>query len=604
MADLLREAPIGQIIRYVTGNRLFRYPEEEPGFQIPEVYSTAMNSQLTLTNKEKPSRPSTAHKLDEEAPRLPSVLPGNETEETLRSANSRDDVETALSRTRSRESTRQWTEARLEIDQELSLERTKSVPVAPTKTADGHILVDWYSTDDPANPQNWSRGKRAFVATQICLYTFAVYSGSAIYTSSTGQIMEVFNVGHTAAALPLALYVLAYGIGPLFFSPLSEIPIIGRNPVYMITFSLFVILSIPTALAKSFAGLLVLRFLQGFLGSPCLATGGATMQDMYSLLKLPYAMTFWVSAAYCGPALGPLLSGFAVPVKGWRWSLWEIVWISGPILVLMLLCTPETSTPNILLRRAARLRNLTGDKRLLAQSEISQKNLKASAIAVDALIKPLEITIKDPAIAFVNLYSSIVYAIYYSFFEVFPLVYPAMYGFNIGETGVVFLCVFVACVIGIVIYAGYLHFYLIPDILAHGLRASEHRLVPALGFVFGPVIGLFLFAWTADPDIHWMASVVGITIYAASAFVVFQCIFVYVPLSYPTYAASLFASNDFFRSSLACGSILFARPLFVNLGVGEGVSLLGGLSFLGVVGMWVLWWFGARLRARSKFAVA
>lgn len=580
MSDLFRESTIGQIIRYLSGNKYFQYPEERPDFELPEAYNTALNSSNL---KEKPSNSDT----DSNQPPIANR-----------------DPEAALTRTKSRESTRQWTPDRANVERELSLERTKSVPVVPTKTSDGTILVDWYTTDDPANPQNWSRGKRIFVASQICLYTFAVYSGSAIYTSSIPQVEQVFHVSPTAASLPLALYVLAYGIGPLFFSPLSEIPVIGRNPMYMITFSLFVIISIPTALAESFGALLVLRFLQGFLGSPCLATGGATMQDMFSLLKFPYAMAFWVSAAYCGPALGPLLSGFAVPVKGWRWSLWEIVWISGPILILMLLCTPETSTPNILLRRAARLRKLTGDTRLMAQSEIDQRSLKPSAILIDALIKPMEISIKDPAIAFVNIYSSIIYGIYYSFFEVFPLVYGPMYGFNIGENGLVFLCVLVACAIGIIIYAAYLHFYLIPDINANGMRAQEHRLVPALVFAFGPVIGLFLFAWTANPSIHWIASVIGITIYAASAFIVFQCIFVYVPLSYPTYAASLFASNDFLRSSLACGSILFARPLFINLGVGKGVSLLGGLSCLGVIGMWVLWWYGAKLRARSKFAVA
>jgi DHA1 family multidrug resistance protein-like MFS transporter len=75
-------------------------------------------------------------------------------------------------------------------------------------------------------------------------------------------------------------------------------------------------------------------------------------------------------------------------------------------------------------------------------------------------------------------------------------------------------------------------------------------------------------------------------------------------MSYPQYAASLFASNDFFRSALACGSILFARPLFVNLGVARGVSVLGGLSTLGIAGMICLYVFGAKLRARSKFAIA
>ena len=62
-----------------------------------------------------------------------------------------------------------------------------------------------------------------------------------------------------------------------------------------------------------------------------------------------------------------------------------------------------------------------------------------------------------------------------------------------------------------------------------------------------------------------------------------QCIFIYIPMSYPQYAASLFASNDFCRSAFAFGAILFSRPMFLKLGIARGISLLGGLSVLGIV---------------------
>lgn len=591
MSDIIREAPLGQFIRFVTRNKYFQYPEEKPDFEIPEAYRTAIEDKTAGSRSGSGS--------------LVSPSPA-EKEKQFLEGHGPADLETAtLARTISRRSaTAPFSEERLEVENELKLERTKTIPIAPQKTSDGNILVDWYTTDDPANPQNWSNGKRGTVALVICLYTFAVYTGSAIYTSGIEGVIHRFGVTPTDASLPLALYVLAYGIGPLIFAPLSELPVVGRNPIYIITFFIFVIISIPTAVVENFAGLLVLRFLQGFFGSPCLANGGATMQDMYSLLHLPYALTLWVAAAYCGPALGPLLSGYAVMAKGWRWSLWEIVWIAAPVFVIMFICVPETSSPNILLRRAGRLRKLTGDSRLRAQSEIDQKGLKPSAVIISALIKPIEITIKDPAIAFVNVYTSLTYGIYYSFFEVFPLVYPVMYGFSLGLIGVVFLCILVSCAIGVAIYVAYLHYALIPDILAHGLRAQETRLKPALLAVFGPPIGLFIFAWTASPSVHWIGSVIGITIYSAACFILLQCIFVYVPLSYPQYAASLFAGNDFFRSALACGSVLFARPLFINLGVGRGVSLLAGLSTLGIVGMFVLYFMGAKLRARSKFATS
>ncbi|KAI1279156.1 major facilitator superfamily domain-containing protein [Xylaria sp. FL0933] len=366
----------------------------------------------------------------------------------------------------------------------------------------------------------------------------------------------------------------------------------------------FVILSIPTALVTNYPGLMILRFLQGFFGSPCLANGGASLGDLYNDMHLPYALIAWVSAGYCGPALGPLLSGFSVPVLGWRWSLLEILFAASAIFPIMFAFLPETSSATLLLQRAERLRQLTGNPAFMSQSEIDQKDMSSGAIFVDALIKPLEITIKDPAILFVQLYTAVVYATYYSFFESFPLVYPVYYGLGPGQIGLVFLAILVACLLGAVVYASYIHLYMNPRIRALGEPVPETRLVPALVAAVGPTLGLFVFAWTARPDIHWIAPTAGITLYGATVFVVFQCIFVYVPLSYPKYAASLFAGNDFFRSALAFAAVLFAPPLFEDLGVARGNSLLGGLSVVGVIGIWTLYIFGARLRSMSKFAIS
>jgi DHA1 family multidrug resistance protein-like MFS transporter len=611
MADLIRDAPLGQLIRFVTRNKYLQYPEEKPGFKLPESWDAVLNNPDVIidetpgaNNNALLTGTALASSASSTVAATEDPKAKGETEKETEDVERGDAVPVRLHRSRSPQETQAYTIDRLEADEEHDVEKVKSIPVVPKRTKDGHVLVDWYYSDDNENPHNWTNNRRLGVALIICLYTFVVYTSSAIYTSSTEGIMHAFGVSQLKATLGLSLYVLGYGIGPLVFSPLSEIPRIGRNPVYIVTMFLFVIISIPTALVKNYPGLMVLRFLQGFFGSPCLASGGASLGDIYSLMALPYAMMAWVSAAYCGPALGPLLSGFAVPVKGWRWSLYESIWASAPIFILMFLLLPETSGANILLRRAQRLRKLTGNERFMSQSEIDQRHMKVSAIAIDALIKPMEITIKDPAVLFVQIYTAIIYGIYYSFFEVFPRVYPVYYGMNLGEIGLVFLCVLVSCMIGVGVYLAYLYYYMDPRIAKRGWPIQESRLVPALPASLGPTIGLFLFAWTARSSIHWIVPTIGITIYGATVFVVMQCIFVYIPLSYPMYAASLFAANDFFRSALACGSVLFAQPLFDNLGVAKGTSLLGGLSVIGIIGIWLLYFYGARLRSLSKFAIS
>lgn len=151
--------------------------------------------------------------------------------------------EVAISRSLTRTSTAPpYTAERFDIEQALKTEQTRSIVLAPTKTADGTILVDWYTTDDSANPQNWNYFKKSFVLLQLCLYSFAAYGGSSMYVSSEQGVMDEFHVGHTPAALGLAIYVVGYGVGPLLFAPLSEIASIGRNWVYIPTFFIFVIL--------------------------------------------------------------------------------------------------------------------------------------------------------------------------------------------------------------------------------------------------------------------------------------------------------------------------------------------------------------------------
>ncbi len=167
--------------------------------------------------------------------------------------------------------------------------------------------------------------------------------------------------------------------------------------------------------------------------------------------------------------------------------------MSAPVFILWFICLPETSTPNILYRRAARLRKLVGVEIIRSQTEIDRKGITAKNIAFNAVIKPVEIMMKDPAVLFTNVYTGLNYGIYYSFLESFPLVYPIEYGFNLGLTTVVFTSLVIGCVFGILIYFSYLQFVLIPDIMKNGPRTQEWRLRPALIFTFGLPIGLFLF---------------------------------------------------------------------------------------------------------------
>jgi DHA1 family multidrug resistance protein-like MFS transporter len=123
-----------------------------------------------------------------------------------------------------------------------------------------------------------------YLVSRCCLKLSASLNSSVLIalfsTASIPGIIDKFHVSQSTATLGLSLYVIGYGTGPIIFSPLSEIPSIGRRPIYIITLFIFIALQVPTLYANNIHTLLAMRFFAGFFGSPALATGGATIQDM------------------------------------------------------------------------------------------------------------------------------------------------------------------------------------------------------------------------------------------------------------------------------------------------------------------------------------
>ena len=113
--------------------------------------------------------------------------------------------------------------------------------------------------------------------------------------------------------------------GPMVWAPLSEVPQIGRMPIYILTIAVFIVLQVPTALSTNYDMLITFRFPTRLFGSPILATGGVTIADLYAPKKRAYGIALWGVFATCGPSLSPLLGGFAAHFKGWRWTIWELL---------------------------------------------------------------------------------------------------------------------------------------------------------------------------------------------------------------------------------------------------------------------------------------
>ncbi|GKT43612.1 caffeine resistance protein 5 [Colletotrichum spaethianum] len=432
----------------------------------------------------------------------------------------------------------------------------------------------------PNDPENWSLVKKVFVTFQVCLLTAGVYIGSAIYTAGLTDVMQVFGVSQVFALLGLTLFIAGYGLGPMIWSPLSEIPQIGRNPIYIGTLFLFILLQIPTAMSVNFGMLLAFRFITGFVGSPVLATGGATLADIWSPKKRAYPIACWGIAAVAGPTLGPVVGGFAAMAKGWRWPIWELMWLGGFIFVLLFFCLPETSSTNILYRRAKRLRKITGNNSLKSEPEVMAEGMTGRDIVMMCLVRPFTLNFTEPMVFLLNLYIALIYGLLYIWFESFPIVFTGIYGFSAGLQGIAFLGILAGVFVAIPPFFWYLYNYLEPQFDGNGDIQPEKRLPPAFVGAFAIPVCLFWFGWSARPDIHWIMPVIGSAWFSIGSTFLFNSVLNYLPDAYPAYAASVLAGNDLFRSAFGAAFPLFATGMYEKLGVSWASSLLGFLAII------------------------
>ncbi|KAK4703323.1 MFS transporter, DHA1 family, multidrug resistance protein, partial [Phenoliferia sp. Uapishka_3] len=493
MWDIVRDATLGQVVNRLSHGKLFPYADQRPGYIIPERYLTKQQPSLGCNGS--PTGSSDGVTLTD----VDAVAP---------------------------------------MDLEKSGSEKEQQPMEPYNP----FLVTWDGPSDPDNPKNWSRGKKVAVAFLLCLLTCSVYIGSAIYTPSIPGLMEDFGVGTVVATLGLSLFIFGYGISPIILTPLQDLAKFGRTPIYIICTFLFALFQMPVLLAKNFETILIFRFFAGICSGPAMSTGGASMMDLYSPEFKAYAIATWAIGATAGPVLGPIAGGYAAQIKGWRWPIYELLWLSSFSLISLVLFLPETLGHTILHKRAARLRKLTGNQLLRSQSEIDEEGQAISKVLLGN-VKRTFIVAGQPAVMFANVYLGFAYGCFYTWFEGFPLVFGGIYGFGLGAQGLPFIGFVVAAIVTYVFYIFYQRIRMDPRAAKDPNFLPEERIEIALvGAIIIP-LSLLIFGWTSRTEVHWIVPVIAASSYLGALFLLFQGLLMYLANGYHNYAGPILAGN-------------------------------------------------------------
>lgn len=233
----------------------------------------------------------------------------------------------------------------------------------------------------------------------------------------------------------------------------------------------------------------------------------------------------------------------------------------------------------------------------LERGEVSVKDAFGAA-----LLRPWILLFAEPIVLLLSIYMAIVYGTLYMLFDAFPIVFQEVRGWNEGVGSLPFLGVMV----GMMIAVGYNMWdnkrYVRINKEYDGFAPPETRLVPTMVGGLAVPIGLFWFAWTDGPNVHWIVSIIAGAPFGFGMVLVFLSIMTYLVDSYTIYAASVLAANSVIRSCFGGGFPLFTTYMYHNLGIHWATCIPAFLALGCMPFPFLFYRFGPQIRRRCKYA--
>ncbi|KAK7418601.1 hypothetical protein QQZ08_011185 [Neonectria magnoliae] len=392
----------------------------------------------------------------------------------------------------------------------------------------------------------------------MSVFTFiSPVSSSMVVPALTRLVEDLGMRKELEVEIALSIFVLRYGIGPLFFGPISEV--FGRSYVLQFSNLFSLIWNLSCGFAQNRAEFFVFRFLAGIGGSAPLAIGAGVIS----------------LGPMLGPVVGPVAAGFIAEKTTWRWVFWSTSVTAGAIQIAGLIWMQETDASILLRRKRERLGKETGNEKWHT-SDDSTKSLPSALSG--ALVRPSRMLATQPIVQAIALYMVYLSGVTYLITVTFPVVWTEVYDESLGISGLNFVSLAVGSIFGVVVSLCFV------DRIYRRLKENNGDIsrpefcVPAMfvGSILVP-IGLLWYGWSGMQG--------------------------YVIDSYSRYAASGLAAAVILRSLAGLAFPLFAPYPYDRLDYGWGTSVLALTSVtIGIPAPFMFYFFGTKLHSMSTYA--
>ncbi|MCJ1396489.1 hypothetical protein MMC18_009379 [Xylographa bjoerkii] len=397
--------------------------------------------------------------------------------------------------------------------------RSQDQQTEPRGANDNVFLVTWDSAGDPANPLKWTN------VLIICLQAIVSPMLSTMLAIADFQTADEFHFDSIyTPSLPVALLVFGLGVGPLYLAPISELH--GRRVVYMVSYLTCTVFNLGTAFAPNMTSLAILRFFAGVAGSAGHCLGGSSLRDMCTRKNRGRAQAIYTFGTTTGPLLGGVVGALLLNATGnWRWLLWIMIIVSG----------------------------------------------------ITILFTKWDVGSYDSWNSTTNVGESIV-GIYYLQLTTIPLLWGPTESYGLFSykwkqdlTGLAYLGGGIGDFVGMLICAifyGRLYTWMCTCYSEDGTGRPEFRTTfMQLGMLIKP-IGLFMFGWTAEYQLHWICPLLGVMIFCCGMLMTYISIQTYMVDAFDKYAAGSLAALVVCRQSMGAIPPIFGFQLYHQLGCG------------------------------------
>ncbi|CAN8106361.1 unnamed protein product [Discula destructiva] len=486
--------------------------------------------------------------------------------------------------------------------------RSRPLVIVPRTERRG-LFARFVLIPEVERPYDYSRKTKWLITLIVALAAAGGPIGSNIMYPALGDISRDLNTSETIVNLTVAFYMLSMSIFPLWWSSFSEK--LGRRTIYIISFSLFVVFSVLSAVSTNIGMLIAMRILGGGASASVQAVGAGTIADLWEVYERGRAMNTFYLGPLLGPLLAPIIGGALAQGFGWRSTMWFLVIFGGLNLASLFIFLPET-----LAKRKPLLpplptsdgdddddddddaaANTTNDDtlaRTTTRQSVALRKGKRTAIALrKAFLDPLNCLtfLRFPPVALVVAFASITFAALFVVNVSLQSTFSAPpYAFSTIVVGLLYipssLGYFMASIFG----GRWVDYIMHREARAAGRFDEKGRLVflpedrlrenAWIAASMYP-LAMIWYGWCADKGVFWLACMVPNFFFGVASMLVFGAVTTMLTEFVPKRSSSAVALNNFVRNIFSCIGVVVTQPLIDVMGVGWLCTMVAILCLVG-----------------------